>query len=769
MVVLGIALIPCRGISAEDLIPLGKHVPAKKISAAEHLGRMSSTSILSLAIPLRSKDPLGLERFSAAVSDPASPFYGQFLTPTEFADRFSPTDAELNAVVQYFRSSGLLITKVHSDRLLIEAEASVKDVEKALQTEIHLYREASGRIFRAPIQEPSVPAFVAEQIESIIGLNNVTLRKHHLHEKSKSVSDAFGGGPHQTGMDPTDIRTAYNIPSTNLTGANQVLGLIEFDGYYPGDITTYESQFGIKNAPVLSNVLISKFSGNPTPPSSDDPTPGSAEVTLDIEMMLAMAPGASKILVYEAPNDGDAPTLAMYHQVATDNHAKTVSSSWGSSEDNCDQNFLIAEQAILQEMAAQGQSVFVAAGDRGAFDDTIELSVEDPCSQPYAVCAGGTTLKLNSNGTYKSETAWSDITNSSGGGGGISTEWPLPAWQQGLGNSGNLGSTTHRMVPDISLNSDPASGYSVFYHGAWTTYGGTSAAAPLWAAFMALVNEQRLTNKSPVIGFPNPILYKLATSPASSASFHDVLAGSTNLYYPTRTGYDLATGLGTFNGAELVDSLVSYVAPNAGPLPTPLSFAPPAANFWSGTVTTSSVEVLWTSGGGSTTGYKLAYKEGALGPTDCSSGPVVSVGNVTNFTLKNLQRDSEYTVLVCSLNKQGEATVGPSINVFTNNVNAPAPTKFKVSSLDSESATLTWVSGGGATTNFRLIVLEGTSAPGCVFPSGKQGETLYIGDVDSFIVGGLTPNTSYVVRVCSFNDDGFPTQGPAVSFKTPSH
>ena len=267
-----------------------------------------------------------------------------------------------------------------------------------------------------------------------------------------------------------------------------------------------------------------------------------------------------------------------YNKIATDNIAKTVSSSWGSAENETDSNVLNSENTILQQMASQGQSFFAAAGDSGAYDDSINgtnstLEVDDPGSQPYATSVGGTTLTWTGN-TFSSETSWQTSSASGtygtgsyheaeGGGGGISRKWSIPSWQNNLATNANLGSTSMRMVPDVALDADPNTGYPIYYNGAWGLYGGTSCAAPIWAAFTALVNQKRVTVSLARIGFVNPTLYQIGQGASYGNAFHDIADGSTNLYYPAETGYDLTTGFGSFNGNGLFSILTGVLPPSS--------------------------------------------------------------------------------------------------------------------------------------------------------------------------------------------------------------
>ncbi len=257
---------------------------------------------------------------------------------------------------------------------------------------------------------------------------------------------------------------------------------------------------------------------------------GSAEVTLDIELQIALAPGASKIIVYEGPNS-DSGVIDTYNRIATDNLAKQISTSWGLDEGDTSTAVFSSENAAFQQMALQGQSIYAASGDSGAYDNGTALSVDDPASQPYVVGVGGTTLFVNPDETYNYETTWNtdNKVSDGAGGGGFSSIWPIPAWQQGIASAA---SATMRNVPDVSLNADPDTGYSV-YHMAkangWTVYGGTSCAAPLWAAFTARVNQQRAANGIPPLGFANPSIYQIATGARYGDDFHDIADGSTNI------------------------------------------------------------------------------------------------------------------------------------------------------------------------------------------------------------------------------------------------
>ena len=506
---------------------------------------------LALVLPLR--DPAGLSQLLTQLYAPGSPQFHRFIAPTEFAKRFSPTIQSYAAVTAFAQAHGLQVTATHPNRLTLEVSGTAAAIESAFHLHLHNYT-ANGRIFHAPDTDPSVPAALSGKISGVIGLENSAVWRSHLQHPSPLAHEA-GSGPFG-GLTPSDIKIAYSLDQVPLTGTGRTLALLELDGYTQSDITSYENSYSLRAVP-LDTIPVGGASGAP---SGGD---GAGEVTLDIELMLALAPGVSTIRVYEAPlsNDG---VIAAFSAIADDNVAKEISTSWGQPENGLDATTQNTENTLFQQMASQGQSVYAASADSGAYDDGATLSVDDPASQPFMTGVGGTALNVvTAGGAYVAESTWSDPTDTSrsakgsGGGGGISTVWPLPDYQSTVTT---LGSTTRRNVPDVSLSADPnASGYSIYYNGSWTVYGGTSCAAPLWAAFTALVNQQRAANKQADLGFPNPAIYRVAQSSKYTTAFHDIADGSTNLYYPATRGYDNATGWGSFNGANLLAQLAPPV------------------------------------------------------------------------------------------------------------------------------------------------------------------------------------------------------------------
>ncbi len=577
------------------------HIPAAALASAHKVSALDAGQPLALALTLPLHHQAELADLLRGLSDPQDPRFGQFLTPDEFAARFSPTPAEYARVVAYAKAMGLSVTNTHPNRTLLDVSGSASVVERAFGLHLMVYQsQADGRMFFAPDAEPQVPTSLGGLVSGVVGLDNASLRHPQLVPKAmpdvSPALDLYAASPNAGpaapagGFTPDGIKSAYNLSSVPQTGSGEVLGLYELDGYTPSDVTAYENYYHLPNIP-LQNILVDGFDGNPTPGGD-----GPGEVTLDIELQAALAPSASKIVVYEAANDGGPGAVDTYSQIATDNIAREISTSWGIPERYSGSGVLQAENSAFRQMAAQGQSIYAAAGDSGAYDDGSTISVDDPASQPYMVGVGGTSLTANSAGGYGSETTWNRGMGHGAGGGGISTIWPIPSYQSGVvGSPASKGSTTQRNVPDISLNADQYTYYSIYYNGQWTGFGGTSCAAPLWAAFTALVNQKRAGLGSSPLGFPNPAIYRLATSSAYANDFHDIADGSTNLFYPAVTGYDDATGWGSFNGANLLADLSGVVStPVAPTTPTDLMATPTSTQIalsWTGSEGASSYNV----------------------------------------------------------------------------------------------------------------------------------------------------------------------------------
>jgi len=525
------------------------HIPAT-ISRSTPLGRVPADKPLRLCIglPIRNQDTLNT--LIHDLYDPTSPHFRQFLTPDQFNARFAPTAQDYATIISFAKAHGLTVAETYQNHRLLDVSGSAANVEQAFQVTLREYRHPTeDRTFFAPDTEPSVETGVP--MADIWGLSDYPKPHPLLHPKSvqplRSVISNAGTGPSGS-YRGYDFRNTYTPDATNLTGAGQILGLFQADGFFTNDITTYISQAGLPNVPI-STVLLDGFSGVPAS------TNGNAEVSLDIEMVISMAPGLSNVIVYEGNPVSFYPSHIL-SRIVSDNLAKQVSSSW-----SWDGGPTTTTDSYLQQMAAQGQSYFQASGDSdaylfGAMDNTINTTT--PVDSPYVTSVGGTTLTTSPGAAWQSEKVWNwggDV----GSSGGISSYYLIPVWQQGISMTSNQGSTQYRNIPDVAMNADNV--YVCYLNGAVDYFGGTSCAAPLWAGFCALVNQKAAAGKLAPVGFLNPALYRIGKGSGYSNAFHDITSGdNTSSTSPTNfyavSGFDLCTGWGTPNGMGLIDALL---------------------------------------------------------------------------------------------------------------------------------------------------------------------------------------------------------------------
>jgi hypothetical protein len=517
------------------------HIP-EAVSHLQPMGRFPGTNRLNLAIGLPLRNEEALDNLLQQIYDPASPNYRQYLTPEKFTEMFGPTEQDYQAVIDFAKTNGLTVTGMSANRVLLDVSGSVADIEKAFQVTMRTYRHPKeNRMFYAPDAEPSVDVTVP--ILHVSGLDNFELPHPKLKiepaAQPAGMTPNAGSGPGNTYMG-NDFRAAY-VPGVSLNGAGQTVGLLQFDGYYSSDIATYESLAGL---PSVTLVNVAVDGGVSTPGS------GNGEVCLDIEMVISMAPGISKIIVYEAPNPSPWPDLL--NRMANDNLAKQISCSWGGGSADP------ISEGIFKQMASQGQSFFNASGDSDAFTGSITF----PSDSTNITQVGGTTLTTaGPNGSYVSETVWNwglDQGSYVGSSGGISTYYPIPGWQQGINMTANHGSTTKRNVPDVALTADNV--YVRYGNGSSGTFGGTSCAAPLWAGFTALVNQQAVASGRSTVGFVNPAIYTIGKGANYAVDFHDITTGnntwpSSPANFYAVPGYDLCTGWGTPAGQNLINAL----------------------------------------------------------------------------------------------------------------------------------------------------------------------------------------------------------------------
>jgi len=570
------------------------------------IGSLPAGTRLHLTVVLRPRDPAALAAFARAVSDPGSPEYRDYLTPTQFGARFGATPAQLGAVVSYLRARGLTAGPVPADRLAVPVSATAGRIERAFRLSFRRLALARGGKATVASAPPALGPGLAGLVQTVVGLSSLPaphplLARAALRPASRPLAAGHlaTGGPQPCpaaaarasadGAYTADqIASAYGL--SGLYGAGDqgqgvTIAEYELESYDPQDVAAYQACYGthaqITNIPVDGGV----------PPGA-----GSGEAALDLENAIGLAPRAS-YLVYEGPNaaqsvPGSGP-YDIFSAIVNQARANVISVSWGECEQLEGSSGAQAESTLFEQAAAQGQTIISASGDEGSEDcngangiPDPRLAVDDPGSQPFVTGVGGTTTSQI--GPPPGQTVWNNGGNPTGlvglqpgaGGGGVSALWRMQGYQASAPSSLNVinsqssGSTCGassgycREVPDVSANADPATGYVIYYNGSganpaapsgWQAVGGTSAAAPVWAAVLALIDASSACHGSPV-GFANPALYRAAAGGYSSY-FYDVTSGNNDFTgtnggrFAAGPGYDMASGLGTPNATALAGPL----------------------------------------------------------------------------------------------------------------------------------------------------------------------------------------------------------------------
>jgi len=529
-----------------------RHVrPATLNGLARPVGRLPINRIMQLDVVLPLRDTAGLDSFLAELYSGTVPNHNHFLTPAEFTVRFGPTQHDYDAVVRYMLTRGLAVVGGSRDGMDVQVRGPVAAIEAAFHVTLMTYQHPTeNRTFYAPDREPTVDLPFA--LWHVSGLDNYSI-PHPLYVKRSDYAKAHGISPAAvvkhatTGSGPSasflgsDMRAAY-YGGTALTGSGQNLGLFEYLGTDLADLTTY-----YKNVKQTNSVPVTLLSTDGTSTSCVDSRAGhrcdDTEQTLDMTQALGMAPGLASLVMYVGSSDTAIISAMTTHSPLP----TTIGCSWGWTP--ADPTTL---DPYFKKMAAQGQNFFAASGDSSTWSSRNEAW---PADDANIVSVGGTDLTTASaGGAWKSETAWVDS------GGGISPDKiAIPSWQQlaGVINSSNKGSTTLRNGPDVSANAN----FTFYVCADQTTctaneYGGTSFAAPMWAGYIALVNQQLKANGFSTIGFINPYLYSFGVSSSYSTDFHDITSGKSGSYSAV-TGYDLVTGWGSPNGQGLINALVA--------------------------------------------------------------------------------------------------------------------------------------------------------------------------------------------------------------------
>jgi subtilase family serine protease len=557
------------------------------------IGSVSASARVQVTLALTPSDPQALDSYATQVSDPSSPLYRHYLSVDQFAARFGAGSSEEASVRSALTQAGLTVGAVSSNGLSVRASGTAADIEGTFDTQLEWVTLSDGSTAYSDVTDPTLPSAAAGAVQSVTGLDTLPaaapqglLRARHTQSQvrrtGRTVTDAAGPssciaseGP--DGYTAAEIGSAYGLDGqwdAGDLGSGTTVALVELEPYQAADVTAYQT-CDATNATV-TNTKIDGGSANCSQQGSNYDRYCGLEDVLDIEDIAGLAPDAA-IDVYEGPNT-NAGLLDVYQSIV--NHdAPVVSTSWGLCEAETGTSILAAENTLFEEAAVQGESVFAASGDNGANDCTTGVrAVDDPASQPDVTGVGGTTMTSDTPGA--TETVWNDTGAGGGaGGGGVSRDWAVPSYQSADAVSqsaincettpgASTTSTDCREVPDVSADADPDTGYDIRWDGSWLVVGGTSAAAPTWASLVTLADSSSAcTSTGTKVGFANSLLYGL-----SAADFDDVISGNnTNggaTGYPAGTGYDMASGLGTPDGATLIPALCGSTASVTATTPT---------------------------------------------------------------------------------------------------------------------------------------------------------------------------------------------------------
>ena len=456
-----------------------------------------------------------------------------YLSREEFTRRFGASADDLARVREFAAAHGLELRGADRARRAVTLRGASGELAALLG--VRLRRRAHPTTpYRAQVGEPTLPPELREAVVGVLGLESRPLLRPQFRRNDD---------PTAVGYPVPTVGAAYGL-SVVGAGSGATIGLLEFGGGFAApDLASF---FGGLGLPVPSPVVVGVDGATNAP--TGDPNGPDAEVELDVELAGALAPGAG-LAVYFAPNTeqgfADALTTAVHDAT---HRPSVVSISWGGPEASWTAAGRQALESAAQDAAVQGVTVLAAAGDQGASDGEAAgtLAVDFPASSPYVLGCGGTRLTLSGT-SIVAEVVWNDLAGGEGAtGGGVSQEFPLPSYQSGVGVPAAPNGSTGRGVPDVAADADPRTGYAVFVDGSAAEIGGTSAAAPLWAALLA-----RLGNAlgSPV-GYANPLLY----APSARPGFRPITSGS-NGGYSAGPGWNPCAGLGSPIAAELLAAL----------------------------------------------------------------------------------------------------------------------------------------------------------------------------------------------------------------------
>jgi len=520
----------------QPLVPIRKPPPAlaDAIRTAVDLGPAGREVTVSLSFSLKVRNQRELDALLAR---------GEVISPADYAARFAPEPAQVARAVSALRAAGLQAARP-AQSSLIAADGPAPAAAALLGIDIESYQLANGSMFYASLDQPVMPQSLATVVASVSGLDNYRRTR--------------GFAVHPGGLVPTDVLAYYNLKplrDAGLDGTGQTIVLPEIDDLLSlSDLNKFASKYGL---PPFSEVLTIKKD-----PSWGTPMKPEGETVLDLEVIHAVAPKAQLVVYISAPDFGHSSRA--FDQMVTDHLGSIISESLGSCEPDTPAGARNVYTAIQDRALALGMSHFVASGDSGAFTCGVdqEAAGSFPSTLPTLTAVGGTSVFESKEGLYFKEYAWGSPLDETGGGGGASQYYPAPDYQKNVAQSIARG---QRQVPDVSADADPMTGFHIIFGGREGQAGGTSAAAPLWAATIALINQDLKKKGLREVGFANPAIYWMGDNLAklNPKPFHDVTAGN-NLGFTATPGWDFATGWGSMDAAALDAAWITYIKSGGG-------------------------------------------------------------------------------------------------------------------------------------------------------------------------------------------------------------
>jgi kumamolisin len=524
-----------------------KRVP---LPGARVVGAVSADEWIEVTVKLRRK--AALPELEGRPKEP--------MTYEQLTKAYGCTQDDVDKVAAALHEYGLEVVESDPKTRSVKVAGPSSAMEKAFLVKLVRYTHERGN-YRGRVGALHIPSKLGGLVEGVFGLDNrrITKRRSATAPRLQALSAATTAKSHPWFF-PAELAKIYRFPQGD--GSGQSIGLLEFGGgYFPSDLAAF-----CKAAKVsVPNVIPISVDHAPT----DQHDGAEGEVMLDVEVVAGACPKAT-IPVYfsQFTEKGwvDALDAAIHDQ---ENKPTVISISWGNAEDNAiwtDQAIVQVNEA-LKEAALLGITVCVAAGDDGSDDQVGDghAHADFPCASPYVLGVGGTTLRKH--GQTYDETVWKDgngLRDSGGGstGGGVSSVFDRPTWQNVDIANVNPGAKDGRVTPDVAADASGNTGYMTVVDGKASVSGGTSASAPLWAALIARINENLPQGKR--VGYLTPVLYQASgNSTVGALGCRDIVSGNNNTAavggYSAGPGYDAVSGWGTPLGDTLLQEIKKIV------------------------------------------------------------------------------------------------------------------------------------------------------------------------------------------------------------------